>query len=95
VVRYIAVEWAEHLDAIASQKRGNTDTSDAIQRSEYHRVVEENQLGRCGEEGREREGEGGKGDCLWSCGYGTGWVEFCQSRRAPWDGSFEVDEQFG
>ena len=41
VVRYKAVEWAEHLDALASQEGG---TSDAIQRSEYDRVVEEHQL---------------------------------------------------
>ena len=41
VVRYKAVEWAEHLDALASQEGG---TSDAIQSSEYDRVVEEHQL---------------------------------------------------
>ena len=32
---YKAVEWAERLDVLASQERGNTGTSDAIQRSEY------------------------------------------------------------
>jgi ATP-dependent Lon protease len=58
VVRYKAVEWTEHLVALASQRRGNTDTSDDIQRSEYDRVVEEHQLDRCGEVGWERE-EGG------------------------------------
>jgi len=44
VVRFKAVEWAEHLDALASQEGGNTGTSDAIRSSEYDRVVEEHQL---------------------------------------------------
>jgi ATP-dependent Lon protease len=43
VVRYKAVECVEHL-ALAFQERGNMGTSDAIQRSEYDRVVEEHQL---------------------------------------------------
>ncbi|KIM41792.1 hypothetical protein M413DRAFT_445015 [Hebeloma cylindrosporum] len=44
VVRYKAVEWDEHLDALAAQEGGNPGTSDAVQRNEYDRVVEEHQL---------------------------------------------------
>jgi len=43
VVRYKA-EWAEHLDALASQEGGTMDTSDVIHRSECDRVLEEHQL---------------------------------------------------
>jgi len=43
VVRYKA-EWAEHLDALASQEGGTMDTNDAIHRSECDRVLEEHQL---------------------------------------------------
>jgi len=65
VVRYKAVEWAEHLDALASQEGGNTSTSDAIQRSQYDRVVEEHQLekilGVARWDGEEREREERRG----------------------------------
>ena len=51
----------EHLDALASQKGGNTGISDAIRMNEYDRVVEEHQLekilgvARWDEEEKERE----------------------------------------
>jgi ATP-dependent Lon protease len=100
VVRYKAVEWAEHLDALASQEGSNTGTSDAIQRGEYDQVVEEHQLEKIlgvawwdGE--KEREERRGIVYGLVVMGQSEGWNSAGRDDRAFWDRSFEIDGQVG
>jgi len=100
VVRYKAVEWAEHLDAGTAREGSSTGSSDAIQRKEYDRVVEEYQLEKIlgvarwdGEE-REREARRVLFMVLWL------WVKvrvgFCRSRRSRFlVRTSEVDGKFG
>ena len=92
VIRYNAVEWAEDLNVLASQQRGNTNTSDAVQRSEYGRVVEEHQLERCSKVRWEREGEGKDGGLFMDWSLWGGWNSAGRDDRASWDRSCEVNE---
>ena len=101
VVRFKAVEWAEHLDAVASQEGGITSTSGAIRSSEYDRVVEEHQLERIlgvarwdGEE-KEREERRGIVYGLVVMGQGEGGILPVETIALPGTGRLRLTGSLG
>jgi len=95
-VRFKAVEWTEHLDALAFQEGGNTGTSDAIQMGEFDRVVKGHQiLGVAKWDGEEKKREERRGIVYGLVVMGQGEGGILPAETIAPGGSFEVDEQFG
>jgi len=101
VVRYKAVEWAEHLDAGTAREGGSSGGSEAIQREEYDRVVEEYQLekilGVARWDGEEREREERRGIVygLVVMGQGEGGILPVETIALPGTGSLKLTGSLG
>lgn len=107
VVRYKAVEWAEHLDEIAqapSSQEGNPDQSKAVvlaNKHHYERVVEESELEKIlgiarwdGEE-REREERRGVVYGLVVMGQGEGGILPVETIALPGSGKLKLTGSLG
>ena len=101
VVRYKAVEWAEHLDARTAREGGSTRSTDAVQRDEYDRVVEEYQLekilGVARWDGEEREREERRGIVygLVVMGQGEGGILPVETIALPGTGRLKLTGSLG
>ena len=101
VVRYKAVEWAEHLDARTAGAGGRIGGSEAIQRKEYDRVIEEYQLekilGVARWDGEEREREARRGIVygLVVMGQGEGGILPVETIALPGTGRLKLTGSLG
>ncbi|KAF7356874.1 Lon protease-like protein [Mycena venus] len=102
VVRYKAVEWAEHVDAEQeSQKNGDEDKSAVERRGQYNGVVEENQLeailgiARWDGEEREREERRGVVYGLVVMGQGEGGILPVETIAVPGAGRLKLTGSLG